>query len=99
METSALLDYGRRMRQKQAAARKNVIYKPGELEVILSLAPTTANIKWLCLLLDRSESAIQIVYKLAFEHGPFGSDAGIQERKVMEAKQRVGIVIGRKTPR
>ena len=87
------------MKPKQAAARKNATYKPGELEVILSLAPTAPNIKWLSLLLDRSEAAIEVVYKLAFEHGPFGSAAGIQERKVVAAKQRVGIVIGRRTPR
>ena len=74
-------------------------YKPGELEVILSLAPTDRNIEWLSMLLGRSEKAIGIVYKMAFEHGPFGKNADIQERKIVEAKQRVGIVIGRKTPR
>lgn len=74
-------------------------YKDGELEVILSLSPTTANIKWLSLLLERSTASIEVVYKIAFEHGPFGKDAGIQERKIIEAKQRVGIAIGRKTPR
>ena len=87
------------MRGKQVAPRKNRPYRDGELEVILSLAPTAANIKWLSTLLERSEEAIEVVYKLAFEHGPFGSEAGIQERKVVEAKKRVGIVIGRQTPR
>jgi hypothetical protein len=74
-------------------------YKEGELEVILSLAPTTANIKWLSVLLERSSASIEVVYKIAFEHGPFGKDAGVQERKIIEAKQRVGIKLGRKKPR
>ena len=74
-------------------------YKDGELEVILSLAPTKGNIKWLSVLLERSEKAIEIVYKIAFEHGPFGENADVQERKIMEAKERVGINIGRKKSR
>ena len=79
--------------------RKNSPYRDGELETILSLAPTSANIKWLSVLLERSEGAIEIVYKIAFEHGPFGKHADVQERKVIEAKERVGIRIGRKKPR
>ena len=78
------------------AGRKNVPYKEGELEIILSLAPTEANIRWLSRLLERSEQAIEVVYKIAFEHGPFGKQARIQEQKIMEAKNRVGIRIGRK---
>lgn len=74
-------------------------YKEGELEVILNLSPTNQNIKWLSLLLERSEEAIEIVYKIAFEHGPFGGNADIQERKIIEAKERVGISIGRRKPR
>lgn len=74
-------------------------YKDGELEVILSLAPTKQNIKCLSTLLGRSEQAIEIVYKIAFEHGPFGDNADVQERKIIEAKERVGIKIGRKCPR
>lgn len=65
----------------------------------MSLAPTEANIHWLSKLLERSEKSIQIVYKIAFEHGPFGQDAGIQEKKIIEAKERVGLIIGRKKPR
>jgi hypothetical protein len=80
-------------------SRKNQPYKDGELETILSLAPTKANIRWLSLLLERSTDAIEVVYKIAFEHGPFGKQAGIQEQKVIEAKKRVGIGIGRKKPR
>lgn len=78
------------------SARKNAPYKPGELEVILSLAPTAQNINFLALLLERSEAAIQLVYKIAFEHGPFGKDAEIQTRKVLAAKKVIGIQIGRK---
>lgn len=74
-------------------------YKEGELEVILSLAPTKQNIRWFSLLLERSEEAIEIVYKNAFEHGPFGENADIQERKIVEAIERIGISIGRKRPR
>jgi hypothetical protein len=77
-------------------AWKNKPYRPGELEVILSLAPTKQNIEFLAQLLERSPKAIQIVYKHAFEHGPFGIDAGIQAAKILLAKRRVGIDIGRK---
>lgn len=80
-------------------ARRGEEYRDGELEVILSLAPTKANIKWLSTLLERDEGAIEIVYKLAYEHGSFGKDASVQERKIMEAKRNVGIAIGRKTAR
>ena len=79
--------------------RKNKPYKGGELEVILSLAPTEQNIKWLSVLLERTPNAIEIVYKIAYEHGPFGKDAGIQERKIIDAKERVGIAVGRVKPR
>ena len=81
------------------AARTGKPYKDGELETILNLAPTETNIRWLSTLLERTEEAIEIVYKIAFEHGPFGKESGIQERKIVEAKERVGIRIGRKTPR
>ncbi len=74
-------------------------YRAGELEVILSLPPTANNIKWLSELLGRTPGAIEIVYKIAFEHGPFANQAGIQERKILDAKKRVGIGIGRTKPR
>ncbi len=74
-------------------------YREGELEVILSLAPTKDNIYWLSKLLERSEKSIQIGYKIAFEHGPFGKDFGIQEKKIIGAKERIGLAIGRKKPR
>ena len=80
-------------------SRTNKPYKEGELEVILSLPPTTENIRWLSKLLDRSEGAIEIVYKIAYEHGPFGKRSTIQEKKIIDAKERVGIKIGRKKAR
>jgi len=76
-------------------SRSNKPYKDGELEVILSLPPTAANIYWLSRLQDRSEEAIEIVFKIAFEHGPFAKAATVQQRKIIAAKQRVGIGIGR----
>ena len=75
--------------------RKGATYKDGELEVILSMAPTVQNIHWLSVLLERTPEAIGIVYKIAYEHGPFGKEAGVQEQKIIEAKERVGIAIGR----
>ena len=77
--------------------RKWKPYREGELEQILSLAPTKTNIKYLAKLLERSEGAIEIVYRIAYEDGPFGNNADIQLEKVMKAKQRVGIKIGRKS--
>ena len=62
----------------QSASRKGTHYRPGELEVILSLAPTAANIGWLNRLLGRSEAAIEVVYKIAYEHGPL--EGGPQSR-------------------
>ena len=50
----------------------NKSYKDGGLETILNLAPTSANFKWLSTLFEHSEKAIEIVNKIAFEHGPFG---------------------------
>ena len=79
--------------------RTNQPHKEGELEVILSLSPTLDNIRWLSVLLERSKAAIEIVYKIAYEHGPFGKTATIQEQKIIDAKERVGIKIGRKRPR
>jgi hypothetical protein len=78
-------------------ARTNTIYREGELEIILSLAPTADNIRNLSTLLERSEEAIKIVYKIAFENGPFGREATIQTLKILKAKKRVGIAIGRKS--
>lgn len=80
-------------------SRKGQEYKDGELEVILSLPPTKQNIYWLSKLLERSEESIQVVYKIAYEHGSFGKDAGIQEKKIIEAKKRIGLEIGRKKAR
>jgi hypothetical protein len=79
--------------------RRGNKYEEGELEVILSMVPTEANIKWLSKLLKRSQQAIEVVYKIAYECGPFGENADIQEQKIIQAKERVGIILGRKKPR
>jgi hypothetical protein len=74
-------------------------YREGELETILSVAPTANNIRWLSSALQRSEKAIHVVYRFAYGHGKFGADAEAMDGKVLAAKQRVGIAIGRKTLR
>lgn len=74
-------------------------YREGELEIILSLPPTSNNIQWLSSALGRSRNAIEVVYRFAFGHGSFGKEAKSMDSKVLAAKKRVGIAIGRKTPR
>jgi hypothetical protein len=76
------------------SVRKGFPYKPGELEVILSMVPTKTNISMLSELLDRSESAIRIVYKIAYGRGSFGKPTDVQVRKIRLARKRVGIAIG-----
>ena len=68
--------------------RKGNEYAPGELETILSLVPTSKNIRFLSRLLDRTEDAIAIVYKIAYRQG---MGKGIQKEKVLAAKKKVGI--------
>ena len=75
-------------------ARKGKEYADGELEIILSLIPTELNIGHLARLLERSEDAIRIVYKQAYEKGDFGKDATVQRDKIKAAKDRLGIKIG-----
>ena len=78
------------------ANRKGKAYKEGELEIILSLVPTNKNIEWLAKLLDRTEEAIRIVYRIAYEKGKFGTTADIQREKIFDAKNRLHIEIGGK---
>lgn len=73
-------------------------YREGELELILSLAPTSENIQRLAKVLGRSESAMQLVYRAAFGHGSFPKGAAFN-RKVLAAKKTLGIAVGPKTPR
>lgn len=77
------------------ALRKNERYMDGELECVLSLAPTEKNIRHLSKLLRRSEEAIRIIYRKAFGYGRFASTASSQRKKILAAKRRVGIAIGR----
>ena len=74
--------------------RKGKPYKDGVLETILSFIPTESNIDILSRLLDRSKGAIEIVFKIAYEDGPFGKNADIQVQKIVEAKNKLGIKIG-----
>ena len=76
--------------------RKGKEYKEGELEIILALAPTEQNITNLSKLLDRTPDAIKLVYRIAFEYGPFAKKATSQEKKILAAKKKLGINIGRK---
>lgn len=80
------------------ARTKGKEYQEGELELILSLAPTLENIKRLSSVLGRSESAVKLVYRSAFGYGSFPEGEAFN-RKVHLAKERLGIELGRKTPR
>ena len=72
--------------------RKGHEYSDGELEIILSLVPTDQNIGHLARLLERSDDAIRIVYKQAYEKRDFGKTAIAQRKK--EVKVHLGISIG-----
>ena len=85
--------------QNRLADRKGTRYRPGELETILSLVPTKKNIEILSELLDRNEGAIEIVYRIAYGHGPFAKDANTQNQKILDAKKCVGIAVGRQSKR
>jgi len=76
------------------SSRKGQEYADGELEIILSLVPTEQNIEHLARLLERSDDAIRIVYRQAYEKGDFGKNASVQRQKIRDAKQRLGISIG-----
>src|SRR6478735_9003721 len=73
-------------------------YREGELELILSLAPTSENLQRLAKVLGRSESALQLVYRAAFGHGVFPEGKAFN-RKVLAAKKTLGIDVGRKNLR
>ncbi len=74
--------------------RKFEPYADGELEIILSLVPTETNIAHLARLLRRSESAITIVYRIAYGGlVPGGDKRGAQVRKIRAAKKRLAIAV------
>jgi hypothetical protein len=73
-------------------------YRAGELELILSLAPTSDNIQRLAKVLGRSESALKLVYRAAFGHGAFPEGKAFNQ-KVLAAKKSLGIAIGLKKTR
>jgi hypothetical protein len=74
------------------------VYREGELEMILSLAPTATNLKLLAKVLGRSEAALQLVYRAAYGNGAFPEGAAFN-RKVVAAKKSLGITFGRRTIR
>lgn len=78
--------------------KPNQQYREGELELILSLAPTADNIRRLAKVLARSESALQLVYRAAFGYGTFPEGRAFN-RKVIAAKRNIGINFGRKSLR
>jgi hypothetical protein len=72
--------------------RKGAEYHAGELEVILSLAPTDTNVANLALLLDRSEEAVRIVYRIAYgKLVPGGDKDKTQWRKIRKAMTSIGL--------
>ena len=73
-------------------------YREGELELILSLAPTSENIQRLGKVLGRSESALQLVYRAAFGNGVFPKGEAFNQ-KVFAAKKTLGIAVGLKRSR
>lgn len=77
---------------------KNREYSEEEMDLILSLAPTSENIRRLSKVLGRSEAAVTLVYRSAFGYGGFPEGEAFN-RKVLKAKERLGIELGRKTPR
>ncbi len=80
------------------ARSKSTVYRDGELELILSLAPTAENIKRLSGVLGRSEDALKLVYRRAFGFGRFPEGKAFG-RKVLDAKNRLGIDFGPMTER
>jgi hypothetical protein len=81
------------------ATRKNKPFKEGELELILSLTPTTQHIEWLSNVLERTPGAIEVIYRKAYGQGRFSAGDNIMQRKVDAAKKVVGLVLGRKNTR
>ena len=73
---------------------KGTRYRKGELELILSLSPTKANIDRLATSLGRSAAAIEIVYRLAYQPGQrFGATAEAQRKKISKAKESLGLTL------
>lgn len=77
----------------KAPENKGRPYRVGELELILSLPPTTDNVERLANSLGRSASAIEIVYRIAYFPGaPFGRTADVQRRKIEGAKKSIKLL-------
>jgi len=83
--------------KKKQPARKSRPFRDGELDVILSMVPTKDNIARLAMLLERSEDAIVVIYRKAYAHGDFTKSSKVMQKKILAAKKRLGIVLGRQT--
>lgn len=82
------------MSDEDKPENKGRIYRSGELELILSLPPTTDNIANLAGALGRSPKAIEIVYRIAYQPTqPFGTDADVQRKKIEAAKTKLGFAL------
>lgn len=73
-------------------ARKGAAYRAGELEVILSMVPTEANIAYLANLLERGPEGIRWVYRIAYRRMvPSADKRKTQRLKILAAMKRLGI--------
>lgn len=71
-------------------------YRDGELDLILSLVPTKANVARLASSLGRSKDAITIVFRMAytkFGRQRQGIPIQIQRKKIAQAKKKAGIIL------
>ena len=76
-------------------------YKQREVNLILSLTPTYANVGNLAVALGRSEDAITVVYTMAYSGkwlksmlGQMGESQDNVVTKIARAKKKLGIFIG-----
>ena len=78
-------------------SRRGKPYCAGELETVLQMPATRSNIEHLAELLGRSAGAIEIIFRFAYGFGDFGITAVAQRKKILAAKLRVGLAVGRQT--
>lgn len=78
-------------------------YYDEEIELILSVTPTYANVRILAKSLGRSEEAIWTIYELAYSRKwlkgqlkRFGPDQDNVMTKISRAKKKIGIIVGYK---
>ncbi len=85
----------------QKPARHRVEYTQWEIDYILSLIPTHANVEFLSRSLERSTGAMELIYHKAYSGKWLKSrlnELGVNQRnitrKIGEAKRKIGIIIG-----